>query len=153
MQQKFAYSFNGTVHWLRGLLLPFQSMRPPVNPSQTPDTNFVWRNQYADSYKIGEAYRSLPMDLSNYLFIRTREHILFENKVHAPAAVLKSNKAGPVSANYSEGSLKAVKKELAEQLPLLSNMLYVLQPLEHKSVPDLPVAFATNALYVLERNN
>lgn len=31
-------------------------------------------------------------------------------------------------------------------------MLYVLQPQQGAKVPDLPVAFATNALYALERN-
>lgn len=31
-------------------------------------------------------------------------------------------------------------------------MLYVLQPQQGAKVPDLPVAFATNTLYVLERN-
>ena len=31
-------------------------------------------------------------------------------------------------------------------------MLYVLQPANDHKVPDLPVAFATNALYILERN-
>lgn len=31
-------------------------------------------------------------------------------------------------------------------------MLYVLAPAEGKEIPDLPVAFATNSLYVLERN-
>lgn len=41
-----------------------------------------------DGYKVGDAYKDEPMDLSNFLLIRTRERILFESKVNAPSSVL-----------------------------------------------------------------
>lgn len=45
-----------------------------------------------EGYKVGMAYKDQPMDLSNFLLIRTRERLLFENKVNAPAAVMKKGK-------------------------------------------------------------
>ena len=44
-------------------------------------------------------------------------------------------------------SLKGVREDLLTTLPQLSKTLYVMN-----DKTDLPVAFATNALYVLERN-
>lgn len=35
----------------------------------------------------------------------------------------------------------------------LESVLYILEPAEGKKIADLPVAFASNTLYVLERNN
>ncbi|TNV72034.1 hypothetical protein FGO68_gene10068 [Halteria grandinella] len=43
-------------------------------------------------------------------------------------------------------------EELSTNLPTLTNTLFVLSPLEGKTIPDLPVAFATNSLYVLEKH-
>lgn len=45
------------------------------------------------------------MDLSNYLFIRTRESLLLENKVKAPQRVNKSGKENKLTSQYSEKSL------------------------------------------------
>lgn len=94
-----------------------------------------------------------PLDLSNYLFIRTRERLLLENKVNAPQRVLKSGKPNKLTLPTTQKSLSAVQDDLTKVLPALQNMLYVLRPAENKQVPDLPVAFATNALYILERNS
>ena len=42
---------------------------------------YVWRNKEADSYKIAAGYQDVPLELSNYLLVRTREHLLLQNKV------------------------------------------------------------------------
>lgn len=86
------------------------------------------------------------MDLSNFLLIRTRERILFESKVNAPVSVLQKGKTtwtNPTNTSI----LLAIRKELIEGLQSLQKALYV-----SKGSENLPVAFATNALYVLERN-
>jgi hypothetical protein len=93
------------------------------------------------------------MDLSNYVFIRTRERLLLENKVKEPHRVNKSGKVNKLSAQFSEKSLTNVNQDLKESIAQLQNMLYVLLPSQPGAkLPDLPVAFATNTLYVLERN-
>ena len=77
MQQKYAYAFNGIFNWFRGLIpLPMSSTQRFVNPYYKPELNFIWRNHVADGYKIGQAYTQQPLDLSNYLLIRTRENLL-----------------------------------------------------------------------------
>jgi hypothetical protein len=65
---------------------------------------------------------------------------------------MKSGKHSKLSQNATEKSLSAVNEDLLKTIPALQNMLYVLQPQQNGRVPDLPVAFASNALYVLERN-
>lgn len=113
----------------------------------------MWRNHYTEGYKIGQAYTQQPMDLSNYLFIRTRENMLLQNKVNAPQRVLKSGKTSRLLSHTTQQSLTAVEKDLGQTLPHLTNMLYVLSPDGDKKIADVPVAFASNTLYVLERNN
>jgi hypothetical protein len=55
-----------------------------IVPARKPETTYVWRNKVLDGYKIGNYYEDSPMDLSNYLLIRTRERILLENKIASP---------------------------------------------------------------------
>jgi len=40
------------------------------------DQKLVWRNQLADGYKVNHGYLDTPMDLSNFLLLRTREAML-----------------------------------------------------------------------------
>jgi hypothetical protein len=68
------------------------------------------------------------MDLSNYLFVRTRERLLFENKVNAPSRVNKSGKVNKLTDHFSKKSLFSINDDLTQTLPQLQNILYVLQP-------------------------
>lgn len=43
--------------------------------------NLVWRNMYQDEYKISEGFKDVPLELSYFLLTRTRERILFENRM------------------------------------------------------------------------
>lgn len=91
------------------------------------------------------------MDLSNYVFIRTRERLLLENKVHAPQKVMRSGKANNLTKNVSEKSLANVTSDLSTSLPHLANLVHILEP-TNGGLINLPVAFASNTLYALERN-
>ena len=87
------------------------------------------------------------MDLSNYLLMRTRERLLLENKVLAPAGVMKSGKHNTISKSSNETGLKECRKDLLKGLSFLQRIFYTC-----KGTEDFPVAFATNALYIMERN-
>jgi len=78
--------------------------------------------------------------------------LLLENKVNAPQRVMKSGKANKLTLNTTEKSLTGVNEDLVKAIPALQNSLYILSPQQGGKVPDLPVAFAYNTLYVLERN-
>jgi len=65
---------------------------------------------------------------------------------------MKRGKASMLTTGVTQKSLQMCADELKESLPVLANTLYVLTPAEDKAVPDLPVAFATNSLYVLEKH-
>jgi hypothetical protein len=64
----------------------------PAATYHNPDKVYVWRNHVTDGYKVGRDYEDSPMDLSNYLLIRTRERIVLENKIASPQNVMKSKK-------------------------------------------------------------
>ena len=41
----------------------------------------MWRDKEDDAYKITEAYKDDPLELSNFLLVRTREYLLLQNKL------------------------------------------------------------------------
>ena len=135
-------------HWFKGLffVLPDIGSRA-VAPMTQLDKTFIWRNKMLDGYKIGYSFTEQPLDLSNFLLIRTRERLLLENKVNAPRLVLKNWGANPWTQSMAQPSLQEAYKDIAKQMPFLIRALHIVTP---KS--DLPVAFASNALYILERN-
>jgi hypothetical protein len=45
-----------------------------------PKQKYIWRNKGDDNYKISNAFEDNPLELSNYLLIRTREHFYLQNK-------------------------------------------------------------------------
>lgn len=61
---------------------------------------------------------------------------------------MKDGKHNKWTLNVAEKSLEMVRQDLFTTLPHLGKLLYITKEQEQ----DLPVAFATNALYVLERN-
>lgn len=66
---------------------------------------------------------------------------------------MKSGKANKLTSEVATKSLFNIADDLSTTLPLLRNMLNILEPRQSDSKDfDLPVAFATNALYSLERN-
>lgn len=151
MQQKYVYAYNGIFNWFRGFLVIPQKGARLVNPYHHPNTSFIWRNHFTEGYNIGQAYLQQPMDLSNYVFIRTRERLLLENKVNTPQKVLRSGKANYFTKHASEKSLANVTSDLSTSLPHLANLVHILEP-TNGGLVNLPVAFASNTLYALERN-
>jgi hypothetical protein len=90
-----------------------------VDPYHQQATTFVWRNYYTDGYKISLTYAEKPLDLSNYLFIRTRERFLLSNRVKAPQLVLKSGKPSYFSGPTSKAQLDEAEKDIQMHLRLL----------------------------------
>ena len=151
MQQKYVYSFNSAFNWFRGLLPVFTRGSVKEVPTYNAGRTVVWRNHVTDNYKVGDGFVQQPLDLSNFLFVRTRENLLLQNKVHNPQKVLKSGKASLFS-HVAQKSLASVSDDIKSNLENLQSVLYVLTPSDNGKAADLPVAFATNTLYVLERN-
>lgn len=119
----------------------------PYKPHSGIKATFVWRNQVNDGYKVSDNFKDEPMDLSNFLLVRTREYLLLQNKVFAPNNVMKTGKHNSLTKNISVQSLKLCRKELNDALESLDRLLYVSVGMQ-----NLPVAFASNTLYVMERN-
>ncbi|CDW84360.1 UNKNOWN [Stylonychia lemnae] len=148
MQQKYVYSGNVFWNFLKGVLFTNERGTHIVAPFRSPNKLFVWRNTQLDGYKITDDFQDKPTDLSNYLFIRTRERLLLLNRVYAPHKVLSKGKNNSYQEQYSTQSLREVEEDLAKHLPNLERLIKILNPEKN----NLPVAFASNALYILEKN-
>jgi hypothetical protein len=98
-----------------------------------------------DGYKIGESYKDVPLDLSHFLLIRTREHLLLQNKLGIK--VFKPTFYSAMTSNYNNSAVASVRRDLEEGMKCLYRLFYI-----EKKEYDMPVAFASNALYVLARN-
>lgn len=66
----------------------------------------------SEGYKIGQVFQDEPMDLSNYLVLRTKEMLLLQNKVNAPKNVMRNGAHNPLSKKFNETCLKECTKDL-----------------------------------------
>ena len=107
---------------------------------------YVWRNKESDSYKIAQGFKDVPLELSNYLLVRTREHLLLQNKVQNK--FMSGSVLSKFTKDYNEKALDEVRQSLDAGLQDFQKVFYV----ENEDF-DQPVAFATNTLYILTRNN
>lgn len=115
MQQKYIYSFNSTLNWLRGVFFPVLDFNARlVYPAKHLGKTFVWRNHFTQSYKVTDL--SQPLDLSTLLFIRTRERLLLANKVLAPRTVMKKGTHNKATLQVAVKSLESVDTEINEQV-------------------------------------
>jgi len=157
MQQKYLYSFNGFKSWLGGLGInslrshPIDPLMPQIQHDSKPGQKYIWRNKGDDMYHITNAFEDNPLELSNYLLIRTREHFYLQNKTldrftrgKGVAGYAYSKITGP---EYFTGALQQCETDLEQKLKQLQR-LFVIK----NEAFEMPVAFATNALYVLARN-
>lgn len=119
MQQKYAYAYNGLYNWIKGILWIPSNKAQLLSAYRNQQSNMIWRNHVTQNYKVGQAFTQQPMDLSNYLFIRTRERLLFENKVKAPQRVNKSGKVNSITDHFSVKSLTNINEDLTSTLPKL----------------------------------
>jgi len=120
-----------------------QLVRPVVSADGA--TQFVWRNKMTDAYKIGNEFQDVPLDLTNYLLLRTRERLVLQNKLQQ-----RINTGGFLARftrDLTDYSLTAVERDLEQGLQHLQKAFYI----DNKEY-NQPVAFATNALYLLARN-
>mmetsp|Transcript_16386 Transcript_16386/g.22173 ORF Transcript_16386/g.22173 Transcript_16386/m.22173 type:complete len:99 (+) Transcript_16386:104-400(+) len=83
-------------------------------------TKYIWRNKGEDQYKISETFADNPLELSNYLLVRTREHLFLQNKAEGKLKA-GSGATGKVydkisGSTYWEQALKDCKVDLEQKL-------------------------------------
>lgn len=148
MFQSYLYNRLRFGSFLRGWF-PFYSRKQLLDPValKAQGKKLVWRNNYLDTFKITSGYADKPVELGNYLFIRTREREMMRNRIDRQSETVRYNNF------YTTGSDKKVLKKIEEDLDNgfvhLRDMLNILK---EKQDHDVPVAFASNALYALEKN-
>mmetsp|Transcript_27307 Transcript_27307/g.20444 ORF Transcript_27307/g.20444 Transcript_27307/m.20444 type:complete len:165 (+) Transcript_27307:152-646(+) len=88
-----------------------------------------------------------PLALSSFLVVQWKERMLLEGKVARPDLTLAKQKYNLFSQDYNQKSLKEVRKNLKEGLAYLGRLMAA----SDRRI-SMPVAFASQALYVIERS-
>lgn len=86
MDRKYLFAYNSFKGWLGGIGF-FQIGSKPVDTLLKKTSSktgrmkkYIWRNKGEDQYAIGQSFNDNPLELSNYLLIRTREYMFLHNK-------------------------------------------------------------------------
>jgi hypothetical protein len=101
----------------------------------------------SDHTKVDKAFESNPLQLSSLLMMNTLQRY----QIHARLTQHQLTNAKQDSKWVRTFFLKSIQKsheQTAQNIESLRSLLRM-----HKDNHDLPVAFASNALYVLERND
>lgn len=122
----------------------------------------IWLSQHGlyGQYQIDAiSYQDKPLDLSNLLFVRTRERMLLEARAVDPSQQANSVVPKGQVLQYLKtlGDNALVRRTLSlreaydEDVSALVRLLNVVR--DHESEYDFPVAFFTNTMYVVSKNN
>jgi hypothetical protein len=102
-----------------------------------------------DSIKISHtSYADKPMDLSNYLMIRTKEKMILEAKMRRKELIFKGK---PTIKDLDLAKqIDTIRKDIDDNFVKLDRMLSIAKDREQEI--DFPVAFVTNLLYIVSIN-
>lgn len=92
-------------------------------------------------YKVSNNYHHQPVDMTNFLIIKFRERLVLSSRVHDPSNITSSGKSSSQAASFLDKSTQ----ELNSAIPSFISLLNIT--LEE----DVPVAFSSDSLYMLER--
>ena len=102
-----------------------------------------------DSFKISHtSYADKPMDLSNYLMIRTKEKMILEAKMRRKELIFKG-KPNITDLDLAK-QIDTIRKDIDENFVKLDRMLSIAK--DREEAIDFPVAFVTNLLYIVSIN-
>lgn len=106
-----SYLFNQIryIRYLRGFF-PFYTKKSLVDLTAGLSTKFVWRTSAVSTVKITEAYADRPVELGNFLFLRTRESNILR------ARMSKGVEAVKYRNYYTTGSDKKFLHYVGEDL-------------------------------------
>lgn len=134
--------------FLRGYL-PFYTKSQMISPVAVTaqGKKMVWRDEYDESMKITSAYADKPVELGNFLYLRTREREVLHNRLHNKENSVKMDNF--LTTGRDGTTLNKIENELDRGFSSLKEMLSLI---EAKGDLDHPASFAANALFTLEKN-
>lgn len=134
--------------FLRGFI-PLYTKSQLVSPMEVAakGKKLVWRNQYDDTLKITSGYADKPVELGNFLFLRTRERNMLHNRIYQKKETVKYDNFYTTGADPKQ--LLKIESELHHGFESLNELMIIMK---EKGQLDFPVSFAANALYALEKN-
>ena len=123
-------------------LLPFQKNVDVTNVQQ----QFVVLNNAGQNYKANQSCLDDPMDLTNFLLVRSRETLFYHSRINRADKIFAKGK--DKFSSDSKKFLEAASSELKTHMPQLVKVFTT-----DNQKYDLPVAFATNAMFLMAQHN
>lgn len=144
----YLFKRRSLVPFLRGYL-PFYTQGQTICPIQAEEDGkqLVWRGHPDEALKITTGYHDKPVELGNFLFLRTREKEMLHTRLNKKAESVKYDNF--LTTGSDAKNLAKIEGELQDGFQSLHELFSII-----KTTPDFdaPVSFASNALYALEKN-
>jgi hypothetical protein len=106
----YVFSRILTIPFLRGLF-PFYRAKSLIDPVRVAKgKKIIWRNEFASTMPISNAYMDRPVELGNLLFTRTREREFIRNRIYKPSESVKGN--NPIVSSSHKKYLQVIEEEL-----------------------------------------
>jgi len=123
---RYCYQFNSFKFFLEGLI-PIRGTRIETTDQCGNPKNLVWRNKQEDDCKISSDFKDVPLELSYFLLMRTRERMMLENRVAKDNHLLQKRMLSFFTDNYGKKALKAVINDLDTNLVTLQRLFLMKQ--------------------------
>ena len=116
------YRTNLGMHWLRGLLAGGKQTAVHTKEA-TEGGKGVAIDNATQYYKVSDSFMDDPLELTNYLLVRSKETVVLHNKVNHPDRVLSRGKS--MYGDVNSKSYDITKKDLFWNLQYLPRVFTV----------------------------
>ncbi|CAI2376506.1 unnamed protein product [Moneuplotes crassus] len=148
MVPTYLFRRRGVFPFLRRYF-PFYTQSQTICPTSATKggKQLVWRAHLSDTLKISPGYTDKPVELGNFLFLRTREKEMLQTRLDKRSDSVKFDSF--VTKSFDSKTIMKVDQELDRGFRSLNELFSIMKTLGHL---DFPVSFAANALYAMEKN-
>ncbi len=148
MALSYLYGRRAVLPFLRGYL-PFYTKSQVICPvaAEKEGKQLVWRTEFEETFKMSKGYADKPVELGNFLFLRTREKEMLHTRLHKKSESVKFDNF--LTTGSDRKNLTKIEGELEAGFQSLHEIFTILKANGEK---DFPVSFASNTLYAMEKN-
>lgn len=148
MVLSYLFGRRAIIHFFKGYV-PFYTKGQTICPNAAAKEGkqLVWKNLFEDTLKISNGYADKPVELGNFLHLRTREKEMLHTRIHKTAESVKYDNF--LTTGRDTKFLGKIEKELDHGFRSLHELFTIIKT---SGTLDFPVSFAANSLYAMEKN-
>lgn len=148
MALSYLFGRRAVLPFLRGYL-PFYTQSQKICPvaAEKEGKQLVWRTEFEETFKMSEGYADKPVELGNFLFLRTREKEMLHTRINKKGESVKFDSF--LTTGSDRKTLNKIEGELDQGFQSLYEIFTILKANGER---DFPVSFASDTLYAMEKN-